>query len=246
MGSESSGRVALVTGGGRRVGQAIALEVARAGYDVALHYRHAEEGARQTAGEVEAIGRRTVLIQADLTAESAPEAVVDQAVQSLGGLNALINSASVYEPSPLGEMSRESWRSHLDLNLMIPALLAQAAWPHLRQKPTGHIVNICDIAGDRPWSSYLAYCASKSGLINLTKALAKAMAPEVFVNGISPGVVQLPEGCDEQTRRSALSRVPLGREGRPEDVAYLVRFFVEKNTYILGQVIAVDGGRSIA
>ena len=228
------------------MGRAIAVEAARAGYDVAVHYRTSAEQARQTADEIRALGRRAALIQADLTDESAPQAVVDQTVDQLGGLNALVNNASVYEPSRLGEMSHVCWRVHLETNLIAPAMLAQAAWPHLRRCPPGHIVNLCDIGGDRPWTSYVAYCASKSGLINLTRALAKAMAPEVFVNGISPGVVLPPEGCDEQTRKLALARVPLDREGRPEDVAALVRFLLERNTYILGQIINVDGGRSTA
>lgn len=246
MGSSAYRGVALVTGGGRRVGRAIVLEIARAGYDVAIHHRESTDEAGRTAEEVVAAGRRAALIQADLAEDGAPQAVVDQTVAQLGGLNALVNNASVYESGRLGNMTPAMWREHLDTNLIVPAMLAQAAWPHLRKDPPGHVVNICDIAGDRPWASYMAYCASKSGLINLTKALAKAMVPDVFVNGISPGVVLLPDDCDEQTRQLALSRVPLAREGKPEDVAALVRFFLEKNTYILGQVIAVDGGRSIA
>jgi pteridine reductase len=246
MGPASHQKVALVTGAARRVGRAIAMELARAGCDVAVHYRRSEQEARQTATDIEATGRRAALIQADLTEEGAPQRTVDQAVQQLGGLRVLVNSASIWERTPLAELSRAALRSHWEVNLTVPALLAQAAWPHLRRNPPGHLINICDISGDRPWADHIAYCVSKAGLITLTRALAKLMAPDVFVNGISPGVVLPPEGCDDQTRKAVLARVPLAREGTPQDVAALVRFFVERNTYILGQIINVDGGRSIS
>ncbi len=239
-------KAALVTGSARRVGRAIALELARAGCDVGIHYRRSLEDARQTADQIEAIGRRAVLIQADLSEPRSVQAMIDETVERLGDLNVLVNNASLWEPTPLAELSLESWHAHLDTNLTAPALLAKAAWPHLRRRPPGHVVNLCDIAGDRPWADYIAYCVSKGGLIALTRALARAMAPDVCVNGVSPGVVMLPDDCDESTRRAALRRVPMRREGSPEDVAAMVRFLVEQGHYVTGQIINVDGGRSIA
>ncbi len=239
-------RVALVTGAARRVGRAIALELARTGIDVAIHYNTSADEARQTVADIEAIGVRAAMFQADLTDGDALQALVDQTVGQLGGLNVLINNASAYEATPLATMTRLDWRKHLETNLVAPAMLAQAAWSHLRARPPGHVINICDISGERPRSNYLAYCASKSGLINLTHGLARTMYPDVFVNGISPGVVLLEQHADPAMRKRAIKRVPLAREGTPEDVAALVRFFVERNTYILGQVISIDGGRSIS
>ncbi len=243
--SENS-NVALVTGGAKRVGRAIAVELARAGCDVAVHYRGSYEDARQTGSTIESLGRRVVLVQADLAEAASPGELVEQTVSGLGGLNVLVNNASLWEPTPLAKLSAESWRAHLEVNLTAPAMLAQAAWPHLRRRPPGHVINICDISADRPWADYIAYCVSKGGLVTLTRALARAMAPDVCVNALSPGVVMLPDDCDEQTRRAALRRVPMGREGSPQDIATAARFLVEGGSYITGQVINVDGGRSIA
>lgn len=238
--------VALVTGGARRVGRAIAVALAQAGCDVAVHCRRSVEDARETVEHIESLGRRAVMIQADLADPGSAESIVVQVVEQLGGLSVLVNNASLWEAQSLADLSAESWQAHLNVNLTTPALLAKAAWPHLRARPPGHVINICDIAADRPWAGYLAYCVSKGGLVTLTKALAKAMAPDVCVNGISPGVVMLPEDCDEATRRAALSRVPLKREGSANDVAATARFLVEQGGYITGQIINVDGGRSIA
>jgi NAD(P)-dependent dehydrogenase (short-subunit alcohol dehydrogenase family) len=228
------------------VGRAIALELARAGCDVAVHCRTSIEAARETTASIESLGRRAALLQADLTDSAALRGLIDETVGQLGGLNVLVNNASVWEPTPLSELSRTSWDAHVETNLTAPAMLSQAAWPHLCERPPGHIVNICDIGGDRPWADYIAYCVSKGGLIALTRALAKAMAPDVCVNGVSPGVVMLPEDCDEQTRRNALKRVPMQREGSANDVAWTVRFLVDRGDYITGQVLNIDGGRSIA
>ena len=241
-----SNNVALVTGGARRVGRAIAVELARAGYDVAVHYRGSHEDARQTAATIESLGRRTALVQADLAESASLNNLVEQTVSQLGGLNVLVNNASRWERTPLAELSDASWRAHLEVNLTAPAMLARAAWPHLRRRPPGHVINICDVSADRPWADYIAYCVSKGGLVTLTRALARAMAPDVCVNALSPGVVMLPDDCDEQTRRAALRRVPMEREGSPEDIAGAARFLVEGGSYITGQILNIDGGRSIA
>lgn len=238
--------VALITGGARRVGRAIALELARAGFDVAVHCRTSVDDARQTVAAVESLGRRSILLQADLTDPATPADLIRRTVEALGGLRVLVNNASIWEPGTLAEMTRESWHAHIETNLTAPAMLAQAAWPHLRRGSPGHVINLCDVAADRPWTDYIAYCVSKGGLVTLTRALARAMAPDVCVNGISPGVVMLPDDCDEEARRTALARVPMKRQGRPEDVAAVVRFLVQDGAYITGQILNVDGGRSIA
>ncbi|MBN1347166.1 MAG: SDR family oxidoreductase [Phycisphaerae bacterium] len=239
-------KVVLITGSARRVGRSIALELARAGWDVAVHCRTSLDDAKRTAGDVESLGRRAIVLQADLADAATPERLVGETVDRLGGLNALINNASLWEATPLSGLTRQAWNAHLETNLTAPAMLAQAAWEHLRRSPPGFLINICDISGDRPWADYIAYCASKGGLISLTKALARAMAPDVCVNGISPGVVLLPDDASDATRRAALRRVPLQREGSAHDIAKTVRFLVEDGHYVTGQILNVDGGRSLA
>ncbi len=237
--------VALITGAARRVGRAIALELARSGWDIGVHYRNSEEDAKRTASEIGALGRKAALVQGDLADGAVFDTLIRTTVDQLGGLHALINNASVWTKTTIDDVDPASWQRHLDVNLTAPAMLARAAWPHLKARPPGFVINICDISGERPWADYIAYCVSKGGLLTLTRALARAMAPAVRVNGISPGVVMLPEDVDEQTRQAALRRVPLQHVGAATDVAKLVRYLLEEGTYITGQIINVDGGRSV-
>lgn len=237
--------IALITGSAKRVGRAIALELARAGADVAVHCHHSVDEAHATARDVEALGRRACVIQADLTDADAPGRIVAETVDRLGGLSVLVNNASIWEPTVLDELSQASWDEHLTTNLTAPAMLARAAWPHLRMKSPGFVINICDFLGERPWDRYIAYCVSKGGLMTLTKVLARAMAPDVLVNGLSPGVVLLPPDADEKDRQAAVKRVPLDRIGDADDIARAARFLIEQGHYITGQIINVDGGRSL-
>lgn len=242
------GRVALVTGAAKRVGRAIALELATAGCDVAVHFRQSEQEARVVIDEIRASGRRAVPIRADLADVAQWGTLVEQTVASLGRLDILINNASVFAtstPDTLEDFSVNLWHDMLQTNLIAPAGLCHHAAPHLKKSDQGKIINLCDISADRPWPTNLAYCSSKAGLVALTKALARALAPDVQVNGVAPGVAVFPEDYSEALRKQLVDRIPLQREGTPEEVAQLVRFLCEKGHYITGQIIPIDGGRSI-
>ncbi len=237
--------IALITGAAVRVGRAIALELAQAGADVAVHCNRSVDEAEATAREIESLGRRACVVQGDLADPDAPERIVAETVDRLGALSVLVNNASIWEKTPIGELSRAPWDEHLTTNLTAPAMLSRAAWRHLREARPGFIINICDFSGERPWADYIAYCVSKGGLITLTRALARAMAPDVLVNGLSPGFVMLPEDADEKTRQAALKRIPLNRIGDASDIAKAARFLIEDGRYITGQILNVDGGRTL-
>jgi len=242
------GAVALVTGGARRVGRAIGLELARAGCDVAVHCRESHREATVLADELGAIGVRAAVVVGDLNDPTRWPAIIDETVRSLGGLDVLVNNAAAFlteVPDTLDAMDAASWERMLRVNLIAPVALARFARPHLETSGRGAIVNLCDIAAERPWREHLAYCASKAGLVAMTQALARELAPGVRVNGVSPGIAVFPEKYDAKTREAITRRVPLGREGSPEEIARVVRFLVESAGYVTGQIIRVDGGRSV-
>ena len=237
--------VALVTGGARRVGRAIALELAGAGCDIALHFRRSQDDARAVVGDVAALGRRAEMIQADLADPDAPRMVVESTVQAFGRLDVLVNNASVFDRMRIDEFDLQAWERTMRVNLAAPAALAACARPWLEASGAGKIVNLCDVSADRPWPSRLAYCASKAGLVSLTRALAKALAPRVQVNGVSPGIAAFPDDCEAAARQRLIDNIPLQRAGNPQDIARTVRFLVWEGDYITGQIINVDGGWSI-
>ena len=238
-------KTVLVTGAAKRVGREIALELARGGFDVAITYLSSEDDARGVVREIEALGRRGLAIRADLSdPERGVAAIYDGYVAARSRLDVLVNNASIWLPGKLGETSLEMIRKVNALHVEAPLLLCRWFEPMLRAAK-GHVVNMCDLLADRPWPEYLAYCASKAGLVNLTMGLARTLAPEVTVNGIAPGVAEWPDDYPEEEKAKYLKRVPLGRPGTPQDVARLVRFLVTEGTYITGQIIRLDGGRSI-
>ncbi|MEE8170565.1 MAG: SDR family oxidoreductase [Phycisphaerae bacterium] len=241
-----TGRVALVTGAARRVGRAIALKLADAGCDVAIHYHTSRSEAEAAAKRIRGIGRRTTLLQTDLTDAVAVEALPSRVVSELGRLDILINNAAIFERVPLEKLAAAAWQRALSVNLIAPALLARAAAPHLRKSGSGCIVNLTDILAERPEPAYLAYCAAKAALISLTRGLAAALAPHVRVNAVSPGVAEFPDDYDEAQRTRILQRVPMRRAGSPRDVAATVLFLVRDAGYVTGTVLSVDGGRGIA
>lgn len=244
----TDGTVALVTGGARRVGRAIVLELARAGCDVAVHYRHSRSDAEALAAEVSTLGRRALLIAGDLSDPAFWPALTRMTVERFQRLDILVNNASSFltdAADTVDQFRHEQWESTLRVNLVAPIALCHHAGPHLAAHGCGKIVNLCDIFGDRPWPDHLAYCTSKAALAAATKGLARALAPAVQVNGVAPGIAAFPESYSAETRRKLTSRVPLAREGTPEEVAKLVRFLVESGDYITGQIIPIDGGRSV-
>jgi pteridine reductase len=237
-----AGRVALVTGAGRRVGQAIALGLARAGCDIAVHHHGSAAGGAETVAAVRALGRRAELVPADLGDAMAARGLADRAVAALGRLDILVNSAAIMVRQTIEEVTPESWDRTLDLNLRAYFFTAQGALPHLR-RVQGRIVNLADVAGLEPWPAYVPHCVSKAGVIMLTKGLARALAPDITVNAVAPGAVLLPDDWDEATRAHFAETTPLGRLGSAEDVVGAVRYLVEAGDYVTGTVLVVDGGR---
>ena len=241
----AAGKAALVTGAAKRVGRAIALELADAGCDVAVHCLGSRVEAAELCDRIGALGRRTCLLQGDLADADTPGRLVAEAVEGLGRLDVLVNNAAVFNRMSLEQFDPDAWQRVLQVNLTAVAALCHHARPHLASTGAGRIVNLCDIAADRPWAGHLAYCVSKAGLVCLTKALARELAPAIQVNGVAPGIAAFADDCDQDTRDRLAARVPLRRAGRPEEVAAVVRFLVEQGHYITGQIISIDGGRSI-
>ncbi len=240
-----SAKVALVTGGAKRVGRAIVEKLADAGFDIAFTYLSSQAEAAALEHALHKRGRRAMAIRADLTQpESAPTIIFDSCRQQFDRIDLLVNSASLYLPGKLRATTMEMMRKVAAIHVQSPLLLVQKFEAMLRQS-RGHVVNMIDLLAERPWPDYLIYCASKAALGNLTLGLARELAPEVTVNGIAPGVVEWPPGYPESEQEKYLKRVPLGRAGTPEDVANLVHFLATEGSYITGQIIRLDGGRSI-
>lgn len=239
------GKTVLVTGAAKRVGRAIACELHAAGANVMVHYRAARGDALALADELNA--RRpasAALVQADLLDVAALPTLVEACVERFGALDALINNASSFFATPLGRIGLDAWDDLVGSNLKAPLFLAQAAAPQLRAAH-GAIVNITDIHGERPLAGYPLYCAAKAGLLGLTRALAVELAPEVRVNAVSPGPIIWPqEGFDDARRTAIVEHTLLKRTGSPQDIAGAVRFLLAEATYVTGQVLNVDGGRS--
>ena len=236
------GAAALVTGAGRRIGQAIAIGLAESGCDVAVHYHGSSQGADETAKAVRKAGRRAELVQADLSDAAAARGLADQAVRSLKRLDVLVNSAAIMVRQAVDAVTPESWDATLDLNLRAGFFVSQGAIPHLR-RTKGKIVNIADLAGLEPWPNYIPHSISKAGVVMLTKALARALAPDIAVNAIAPGAVLLPDDWDQQSREHIRETTPLERIGSPDDVVAAVRFLLAGTDYVTGTILVVDGGR---
>ena len=233
-------RVALVTGGARRVGRAIVRRLVAAGFAVAFTYYNSEADAEILHGECGAWP-----IKADLTEPDAAGEHIASVLELFSGqLNVLVHNASAFEPGGLTDASIASLRRMQALHVEAPLLLTRRFAPMLRAT-RGHVVTLCDLLAERPWPAYLAYCSTKAALASLTLGLARELSPEVTVNGVAPGVVDWPDDFPEAERAKYLARVPLGRAGTPADAAELVQFLVTGGSYITGQIIRLDGGRSI-
>ena len=242
----SSPRVALVTGAARRIGEAIAGSFHDAGLDVAIHCRSSQTEAQAVADRLNV--RRddsAAVFCGDLADSGAPAALLESVVGWRGRLDVLVNNASTFYPTPLGTISEDDWHDLLGSNLKAPLFLSQAATQALREA-NGNIVNIVDIHAKKPLRDHSVYCAAKAGLIMLTRSLAKELAPEVRVNGVAPGAIAWPEqGMSQAVKEHILGEIPLGRSGNPHDIATMVRFLALEATYVTGEIVAVDGGRSV-
>lgn len=239
---ELADRRALVTGAGRRVGQAIAIGLARAGADVAVHYHRSGSGAERTAGEIRALGRRAELLAADLSDATLARGLADRAVALLGGLDILVNSAAVMVEQPVDLVTPESWDHTFALNLRAYFFVAQGAILHLRRSK-GRIVNMADEAAFEAWPRYLPHSVSKAGVVMLTQGLARVLAPDITVNAVAPGAVLLPDHWDLATRDHVVRTTPLGRLGSPDDVVGAIRYLLEDGDFVTGTTLVVDGGR---
>ena len=235
-----SGKSALVTGGARRVGRAIALALAEAGADVAITYRTSHSEALQTAGEIESLGRRAVAIECDVRSEASVRRAIDATVSQFGRLDIVINNAAVFEAVPLENISLDQWDAVFETNTRGPFLVAREALPHLRAGQ-GRIINIGSLGGMHAWAGHAHYCASKAALHMLTQAMAKAFAPEVSVNCVAPGWIEMDEDRAPEGDRLA-AKTPMRRNGTAEEVAQAVLFFATGPAFVTGQILAVDGG----
>ncbi len=239
--------VALITGAGRRVGAVTARTLHAAGYDVALHYRHSSDEAEALAKELEQQRTgSTLLLQADLANTSTLPELIEQLLTHFGRLDALVNNASAFFATPLGEATPTQWDELFASNAQAPFFLTQAAIPALR-KSRGGIVNMLDIYAERPLAGYTIYCMAKAALSAMTRSLALELGPDIRVNGIAPGAVMWPsEGKNEAEKKEMLSRTPLHRDGSPEDVANAVLWLLRDAPYVTGHVIPIDGGRLLS
>ena len=242
------GKVVLITGGAKRLGATICRRLHVAGASLMLHYRTSAGEARLLQAELNHQRKDSVaLIQADLLDLGKLPSLIDQTVQIFGRLDALVNNAASFYPTPVGEITADDWETLIGANLRAPLFIAQAAAPALK-KAQGAIVNITDIHAERPLKNYVLYSVAKAGLVGLTRSLARELAPEVRVNAVAPGPILWPDDdtFDELSRQRIISHTPLKREGTPEDVARAVHFLLAEATYVTGETINVDGGRHVA
>lgn len=247
--------VALVTGSARRLGAAIARSLHAAGYDLALHCRHSRADVDALAAELEAMRPDSTFIQqADLADFDRLPELVARTIGRYGRLDALVNNASSFSPTPIGSTTPAQWDALFASNARAPFFLAQAAAPHLAQT-RGAIVNLADIHGERPLREHTVYCMAKAALIMMTKSLALELGPDIRVNAVSPGAILWPDqagpeqGGDsdkaQARQRAMIARTPLGRTGTPEELAQAVRWLLQDASYCTGQVLHLDGGRML-
>ncbi|MBA0916115.1 MAG: pteridine reductase [Nitrosomonadaceae bacterium] len=242
------GKVVLITAGAKRVGAAICRKLHLHGASLMVHYRSSLEEAQGLETELNQIRPGSVaLVRADLLDISQIPRLISQTIQKFGKLDALINNASSFFPTPVGAVTEAGWDDLIGSNLKAPLFLSQEAAPHLKNQ-FGCIVNIIDIHADRPLKNYVIYSSAKAGLSSLTRSLALELAPEIRVNGVSPGPILWPENDewkDLSVRQSIISKTLLKRMGEPDDIARTVLFLIADAPYVTGQIIVVDGGRSV-
>jgi pteridine reductase len=240
---EINGRIALVTGGAHRVGRALSMALAGAGMRVAINYHSSSAVADALVRELTASGYDCRTYKADLTRADAPQSLIESVARDFGGLDVLINSAAVMQRTPVDDVTVTEWDSMFALNLRAPFFLAQAARPHLRDAQ-GCIVNLADLAAFETWPEYIPHGITKAGVVQMTRALARAFAPEVRVNAIAPGAVLLPDAWDDATRAHFATTTPLRRIGSPNDVVQAMLYLIGAD-YVTGDTLLVDGGRHV-
>ena len=243
---QAAGKVAMVTGAARRVGKVIALALADRGAHVVITYNSSAAEALATLGEIEARGVQGLALQGNITRSGDVDAIVRQVVERFGRIDILVNNASNYYKTPFETLTEAQWDDLVGTNLKGTFLVCKRVGDEMLKTGAGKIINLADWAGFRPYKDYIPYCVAKAGVIALTIALAKTLAPQVQVNAVAPGPVLLPEDFSNTLRQAVVQATPLKRIGTPEDIAQTVVFLVEGSDFITGAVIPVDGGRLIA
>jgi NAD(P)-dependent dehydrogenase (short-subunit alcohol dehydrogenase family) len=234
-----AGKRALVTGGAKRIGRALAVALAEAGADVAITFRGSEKEAKGTVAELLAAGVNAIAIPCDVRREGSVDSAVGLAVETMGGLDLLVNNAGAFETSALEAITVAAWDAMFETNTRGPFLMARAAFPHLKAA-RGRIVNIGSLGGLHPWATHGHYCTSKAALHMLSQTMAKAWAPEISVNCVAPGMIV--QGEVDPAYEHFAQKTPMRRNGRAQDVAEAVLFFATGPHFITGQLLAVDGG----
>lgn len=242
-------KTVLITGGAKRIGANASRLLHQAGLNIIIHCRSSVESANELANELNQLRQNSAcVICADLDDELAYEPLIEQAINCWGRLDVLINNASSFFPTPIGNITLQNWDNLMNSNMKAPLFLSQAAAPQLKQNK-GCIINMVDIHGQRPMREHTVYCAAKAGLAMITQSLAKELGPEIRVNGVAPGAILWPEdgaageAMPEQTKTFIVNRTALKRPGEPDDIAKTLLFLIRDANYITGQIIPVDGGR---
>ena len=237
-------KVALITGSAKRIGRSIAVELARKGARVGIHFRSSETEARETLLAIREAGSDGAVFCAELTDDAAVARMFQDIRRTFGGLDILVNSASVFSACTADETTPAAWDEQLNVNAKAPFFMAQHAAKLMRERGHGKIINIADVAGEVIWPGYFPYSISKAALIAVSRGLAKAYAPQIQVNAVAPGPVLFPDYYGEEQKKSAIERTLLKREGSPQDVVNAVVFLIE-NDYITGELVHVDAGRHV-
>lgn len=244
--SRLTGRTALVTGGAVRLGRAIALRLAQEGADVAIQYATSANAAQEVVRKIESLGRRCVAISADFTADpaAAAERAIREASAALGPVDLLVNSAAVFEPGTLADLTEAAWDKHFDINLKAPLWLTRAFAGLLPTDRTGCVINMVDWRALRPPTGHLAYTLTKAALAAATQLLAKELAPQIRVNAVAPGAILPPPGADESYLKQLRQRIPLARTGHPDDVTDAV-VYLASASFVTGEILTVTGGEQL-
>jgi NAD(P)-dependent dehydrogenase (short-subunit alcohol dehydrogenase family) len=238
-------KTAIVTGGARRLGRAMALSLARKGVHICLHYGRSVEAAEETCEQIRQLGSQAVSVSADLRgSQAAAETILTSAVEAFGHADILVNSAALFEPGGVEDTTEESWNRQLETNLKAPFFLSQAFAKQRDHQRRGHIVNLVDWRATRPGPGHLAYTLTKSGLVTLTRILAQELAPDIQVNAIAPGAILPPAGSDDAYLNRLAENIPLKRTGAPDDISQALVFLLESD-FITGEVLHVTGGEEL-
>ena len=239
-----SGKIALVTGGAKRVGKAIVQALAARGCHLVVHYHRSQAQARETVRDLRAAGHRALAVQADITKEDQVEAMIEAATVQFGRIDILVNNAALFYRTPVETLTVEDWERVMDVNLTGTFLCAHKIGLRMREWGWGHIINIADVAGERPWADYIPYSVSKACVLTFTQGLAMELAPQVMVNAVIPGPVLFQEDTPDNVRQREVGKTLVKRAGSPQDVAQVV-VFVAESDYSTGASFHVDGGRSL-